>query len=144
MINISAYGKIEEGGKLVLHSEKRFRQDLKECKPCEIELIIKKRGRMSTPQRGYYHGVVVEEIRLRLKDLGHRMNHDQTHEFLKTNFNPQHLADEHGEVIATFAGSTTDFNKSMMAEYIDRIITWAATAIDCHIPPADKSLSMNF
>jgi hypothetical protein len=138
---LEAYGKLS-GGRLILHNEKRFKQDLKELPDQEVILTIKKRGKTTTPQRGYYFSVIVQEIRLRFRDLGHRMDNEETHEFLKLKFNPRHICDEHGEVIGTTPGSTTEFNVSEMADYMDRIIEWAATTIDCHIPPADKSLSM--
>jgi hypothetical protein len=75
-------------------------------------------------------------------ELGHRVDLEETHDFLKREFHPRFISDENGEVIAKLPGSTTEMNVSEMAEFMDRVIEWAATTIDCHIPPADKSLTL--
>jgi restriction endonuclease Mrr len=144
LIKIEAYCTITADHELKIHNRKRLIEDLRECMPCEVVMTIKKRGAVSTPQRGYYFAVIVQEVRLRLKEFGYRLTNDETHEMLKLKFNPEHLHDADGTVIATRPGSTTEFNKTMMAEYMDAIIQWAQETLNLSIPPPDKSLTMNF
>jgi hypothetical protein len=50
MNKLEAYGKLDHG-RLILYGRKRFEQDLKELPDQEIVLTIKKRGKVTTPQR---------------------------------------------------------------------------------------------
>jgi septum formation inhibitor-activating ATPase MinD len=141
MVKIEVMGHIE-AGKLVLANRKRFEQDLKECKDCDVIITVKKRGKRSSEQNRYYWGICIAEIRLRLKELGYRMTAEDIHDMLKLKFIPVHLHDGEGTLIATMPGSTAEMNKTEMMDYLNQVIEWAADAIDCHIPPSDKSLSI--
>ena len=143
IIKIETFGKIE-GGKLSIHGRKRFEEDLRECKDQEVIITVKKRGRRSDKQNRWYWGIVVTEIRLRLKELGHNLTADEVHTFLKEKFNPVNLISEHGELIATFPGSTTEFNKIEFSDYCERIRDWAAQTLEIVIPDADSSLALDF
>lgn len=143
MTSIEAIGKIE-AGKLTIFNRKRFEADLQECKDCRVIVTIRKYGRRSLPQNNYWHGVVVEEIRLRLKDLGHRLNHEDIHEMLKIKFLPVHIIDEEGVILATHPGSTATLNKTEFGELIDRVIEWASTTLQIAIPSPNSRNEMNF
>lgn len=136
-------GKIE-GGKLTLLNRKRFEQDIADCQDCRVVVTIRKWGRRSLPQNNYWHGVIVEEIRIRLKQLGHQLTHEDTHEFLKTKFLPVHICDEEGVVLATIAGSTAALNKPEFGELIDRVIEWAASTLEIAIPLPNSNNEMTF
>ena len=125
-----------EGGKLVLANRKRFEQDIRDCKDCDIILTVKKRGKRSSQQNRYYWGICIAEIRMRLKELGYRMTPEEVHDMLKLKFIPVHLHDQEGTVIATAPGSTAEMNKTEMMDYISQVIEWAGDALDLIIPPS--------
>lgn len=143
MTSIQCLGEIKDG-KLILFSRKRFEADVKECKDVRVIVTIRKWGRRSLPQNNYWHGVVVEEIRLRLKELGHRLEHEDVHEMLKIKFLPVHIIDEEGVILATHPGSTATLNKPEFGELIDRVIEWAATTLCISIPLPTAKNEMNF
>lgn len=143
MLVIQSYGKIDSG-RLILHSRKRFEEDIKSCQNAEVIITVKKRGRASQPQRGYLFGCVYKELQLRFIELGHRLDIDDVHEWAKLKFNPQRILDEHGTVLEEFPGSTADFNKEEMGLYVDSIREYAATVLNCHIPDPNSDNSMQF
>lgn len=127
-----------------IHNRKRLDQDLKESKPCEVIITIKKRGRRSNQQNRYLFGIAYAECRLAFLNLGHRLTIEETHEFFKKEFLPVHIHDGQGTVIATFSGTTTDMNKEEFSQYIERIREYAAINLGIDIPDADKSLALDF
>lgn len=138
-----SYGKIE-GGVLIMHNRQRFIEDMRQFPDQEVVITVKKRGRRSNQQNAYYWAVIVQEIRTRFKELGHRLTADEVHSYLKEKFNPVHLCDEHGELIATFPGSTTEFNKSEMTDYIESIRQWAGEVLSLFIPDPSSSNKLEF
>lgn len=142
MIRIEGYAHIE-AGRLVLQNRKKFEAEIKECKDCDVVVTIKKRGKRSSQQNAYYHAVVVETIRHRLIQLGHRIDHEECHDELKRKFLKQYLFDEHGTVIFEKGGSTTELNKAEFSELIERIREWCLDMLGIDIPDADKTLKMD-
>lgn len=143
MTSIQVLGEIK-AGKLILFSRKRFEADVKECKDCRVVVTVRKWGRRSLPQNNYWHGVVVEEIRLRFKELGHRLEHEDVHEMLKIKFLPMHIIDDEGIILATHPGSTATLNKPDFADLMDRVIEWAAISLSIAIPPPNSKNEMEF
>ena len=107
-------------------------------------VTIKKRGKRSNPQNSYYHAVIVENIRHRLIELGHRITHDECHEELKRKFLKESLADADGTVIFEKGGSTKELNKLEFAAFMDEIIEWAAICLQISIPPPGAKNEINF
>jgi hypothetical protein len=142
MISIQIYGSITEDHKLEIHNRKKLIAELQQCNPCEVLITIKKKGLRSTPQNNYYHGIIVENVRHRLIELGNRVSHEDCHEELKRMFLPESLVDAHGTIIMQKGGSTADLNKSEFSDYIERIRAFAAENLSIDIPDADKSLSI--
>jgi hypothetical protein len=143
MNKVTAYGKVENG-QLILHSRKRFVEDIRQCKDAEVILTIKKRGRASQPQRGYLFGCVYKELQLRFLELGHRLDIDEVHEWAKAKFNPERILDEWGTVLVEYPGSTAEMNKEEMGLYIDAIREYAQTVLNCFIPDPNSKNEMNF
>lgn len=141
MTTVETLGKIE-GGKLSLHNQKRFLQEIAQCKDCEIILTVKKRGRRTTQQNRYLFGVVYSECRHAFLDLGYRMTMDQVHLFFKRRFLPEYIVDKDGTVIGEWEGSTRELNKGEFSEYIENIRSFAAEHLRINIPDADKNLSI--
>jgi hypothetical protein len=137
---ITHTGYIKKGC-LFLNSKGRFKGELKDFPDCDVELIIKKRGKRSNPQNSYYWSVIVHEIKVALKEMGTRMDNEQVHEFLKFHFNKQYIHNEHGEVITEYGGSTTGMNKEEFSEYINSIMEWASEKLGIAISPAGSQTS---
>jgi hypothetical protein len=133
-MKIEALGYIKEGGLKILN-RKRFEADLKEVKDCDVEVIVKKRGKRSSPQNKFYWSAVITTIRLELVRLGNRVDNETVHEFLKEKFNPVYLYNEDGEVIAKVGGSTTKLTKEEFTEYLERVLEWASSTLEVSIPP---------
>lgn len=143
MHTIETHGRIE-GGKLTITNRRRFEEDVRECKDCEVVITVRKWGRRSNQQNRYYWGVVVQEIKLRLKTLGHRLTIEEVHNFLKEKFLPVHLLDGEGTILATIPGSTATMNKGEFSEYVDQVREWAAQTLEISIPDPGASNEIDF
>lgn len=144
MHKVKSYGWIDEKGDMHLYNRKRLKADIKSFQPCDIELTIKKRGKRSNKQNNYYWNTVVKEIHINFLERGERMTEEQVHEFLKLHFNPIYIKDEHGEVLAELPGSTTEFNKDEMTDYIFRIMEWASKKLGLVISEPNTQTQLNF
>lgn len=140
MNKTTAYGSIKNG-KLTLANRKRFEQDCREFKDGPIELTIKKKNRRSNNQNAWYWGCVIEEIRIRMNDLGNRFDADTVHSFLKGKFNTVQVIDKEGVLIGDLPGSTTEMNKGEFSEYCDKIVQWAAEFLEISIPAPNTQTS---
>lgn len=143
MPTLKQYGSIKDG-KLTLANRKRFDQELKDFKDCQVEIIIKKKNRRSNPQNRYYWGVVVKEVQLRMIELGNEVDPETVHEYLKDKFNKVDVYGPGGEVIDSMGGTTTEMNKEDFGIYVDKIIRWAAEVLEITIPYANESLELSF
>ena len=139
MKEIRAIGRTKDG-KLDLFNRKRMEEELSLFPNGEVEILIKRRHRRSNPQNRYYWGVVVEEIRLRLIQLGNKFDADTIHQFLKSKFAPVPIIDLDGTVIDNLPGSTAKMNKDEFGEYLDSIIQWSAEFLQISIPLPSASL----
>lgn len=122
-------------GKLTILNKRRMADDLRQFRNCDVDIIIKTRGKRSTMQNRYYFGVVVKEIQLRLRELGNDVDTDTVHEFLKGKFYTQTVVTPQGEAFE-IPGTTTEMNKTEFMEYIERCKDWAADTLEIYIPEA--------
>jgi len=142
MAAITHYGTVSKTGILNLANRKRLQDDLTRFADCSVEITIKKKNRRSGNQNRYYHGVVVKEIEIRMKELGNDVNPEVVHEFLKDRFLQTPLIGEGGEVIGSLPGSTAKLNKDEFGAYIDKIILFAAETLGITIPLPSTELSL--
>ena len=143
MNKVEGFGYLENGVVMIAPAvRKRMAQELKEMPDCDIEYIIKKRGKRSLPSNNYYWGVMIPEIRLELRNRGERMNNDDVHEFLKYHFNKKYIRGEEGEVIGEYGGSTAEMNQDEFGEYLERIIQWCGEKLQLVISPPNTQTQM--
>lgn len=128
-------------GKLSITNRKRFDQDISSLKDGPYEILIRRKNRRSNPQNNYYHGIVITEIRIRLTELGHRIEDEQVHELLKAKFLSVPISNESGEV-EYIPGSTAGLNKEEFSQYLEKVIEWAAEFLGIEIPEPGESLLM--
>lgn len=115
---------------------------LKEGRLVEVE--IRPLPRRSGQQNAYYHGVVVAMVMEALQALGHEVNAELTHEFLKGRFNAKMLCNADGELIGEIGETTTKMNKVEFGEYLDKIKSWAAQYLSLNIPDPEQQTEFNF
>jgi hypothetical protein len=140
MTKTEQYGYIQDG-RLHIMNKKRLADDLRQFKPCDVVVVIKKRGKRSILQNAYYWGVVVKEIQLRFRELGHDVETDDVHEFLKQKFHSEKIVTPQAEVIEV-PKSTTEMNKDEFSEYVERIKEWASSTLEIYIPDAGQQTEM--
>lgn len=145
MEKLELYGHIDDGGVLHIHNRDRLLQWASQYPGKNVVVKFDRKGsKRSSPQNRYYWGIVIKEITLRLRELGHTwMNDEETHQLMKLKFNYEQLISEHGEVLE-LPKSTTSLTKTQFAEYVEKIRMWAADFLDIDIPDPGKVLTMEF
>jgi hypothetical protein len=144
MEKLSLNGHIDDNGNLHVHNKDRLLEWARQYPGKNIIIKFERKGsKRSLPQNNYYHGVVVQSVRLGLKEIGYDLTHYETHFFLKQRFNCIEIPNKEGEAIEV-PGSTAKLNKIEFSEYIERIAQWAAEYLSIVIPAADEDLKMKF
>lgn len=142
MIKVEQYGYVKDG-ELKILNRKRFEAEIKALPNCDVQIIIKKKGKRSSPQNRYYWGVVIDEIRREFLRRGSRYDSEDIHEALKLKFNPHKEVDTNtGEVLLEIGQTTTELNKEEFGEYLNRIIEWANKSLEIVIPEAGTQTKM--
>ena len=124
-------------GKLHIINRKQFDELLgNELNRRDLILTVeRKRSKRSLSQNAYYYAGVLPIIQEGFKELGYKMNKEETHEFLKNKFLSVPLEDKDNVFIGNKVRSTTSLNKSEFADYIADIAQWAAEILNCVVPP---------
>lgn len=134
---------IDEQGVFTLHNRQRFVQWCNDNRGKNIRVrFTRAYGQRSTPQNRYYWGVVIKEIGIRLRELGHQWLEDEdVHLMMKLKFNHEDVISEYGEVLE-LPKSTNSLTTVEFMEYIDRIRQWAQGFLDIHIPEPNEKLNL--
>ena len=106
-----------------------------------IEVKLKKRVR-SDVQNAYYWGVVVAMISERFRELGHDVDRDLTHEFLKGRFLYSELTDPSTGEVMRIPKKTSDLATQEFIEYLEHIKQFAAETLDIYIPDPNEQLEI--
>lgn len=140
--DIELYGYTTESGDLVIQNRSLFDEFCKRYPGKNwILKLIRRRAKRSNPQNRYYWGVVVHCVRMGLLDLGHDMNAEEVHAFLKGKFNTIQLVNNDG-VVEDIPGSTATLNKVQFGEYLEKIFQWSSEYLDITIPSPDEKLTL--
>jgi hypothetical protein len=131
-------GTIHKGGKLTIHRRKLmdgFLLSLVGDEEVQVVVSIEKvKRKRSTGLNAYYWGVVIVVINRGLNELGHDVNKDETHEFLKTNFCYEEIVNENTGEILRRPLKTSEFTGGEMWGYIERCSRFAAEYLNEVIP----------
>lgn len=143
MERLELYGHIDEKGVFHLHNQQRFREWARKHPAKDVACRFeRKRARRSDPQNRYYWGVVIKEISIRLRDLGHEWLEDNdVHDMMKLKFNTEQMVSEHGEVL-DLPKSTAGLTTTQFIEYTERVKKWAAEFLDIYIPDPGAQTEM--
>lgn len=132
--------KKNEEGKVILTIHRRkemdhFLSSLFSDPETRVVISIEKlKKSRSNAQNRYYWGQVVPIIQRGLIDLGHDLNRDEVHEFLKMNFNYTELVNEDTGELLKVPSSTSKLSTKEFMEYIERISRFAAEMLHEVIP----------
>jgi hypothetical protein len=106
-----------------------------------IEVKLKKRFR-SDVQNAYYWGVVVAMISERLRELGHEVDRDLTHEFLKGRFLYSELTDPTTGEVMRIPRKTSELATEEFIAYLEQVKQFAAETLDIYIPDPNEQLEI--
>lgn len=141
-MKLTHYGKIKDG-KLLINNRKTFDADLLQLTDQEVEIMVcKKKKTRSNEQSRYYRGVVVLLVKEALKSLGHQLSAEETHQFLKSNYNYKEVVNEASGQIIKMPVSTTELSKIEFMEYMDRIKKFAAEFLIIYIPDPNEQIKI--
>ena len=131
------------GGDLRFSQRSSFLSDLKQLKDGDYILSIeRKKRKRSLSQNAYYWGVVVENVKSGLLDIGYRMTKEDTHEFLKGKFHIIEKVNENTGEILKAVGGTSEMTTSQMMDYFSEITQWAAEYLNIQIPQPNEQLQI--
>lgn len=104
-------------------------------------LEINNHDKRTSPQNRYYFGLVIPIVQQGIKDLGHDLTKDETHEFLKSKFNLIEVVNKNTGEYELIPQSTTRLNKEEFGDYIRKIQLFAADFLGLVIPDPGTQLT---
>jgi hypothetical protein len=136
-------GRVTENGTLHIVHRAKFDEDIKRFSGKDIELLVqKKKAYRSSPQNRYYWGIIVELVMQGMNHVGNEMNKQETHEFIKANFNYKEIVNEETGEVFRATLSTSELNKSEFSEMTEKIKRFAAEYLNVEIPDPNADLSL--
>jgi hypothetical protein len=107
--------------------------------PVVVEVRPRKRFR-SDVQNAYYWGVCVHMVCQRLREIGHDVDKDLTHEFLKGRFLYTEMIDPETNEVMKIPRKTSDLSTQEFIDYTEQVKQFAAEKLDLFIPdPNDNA-----
>lgn len=135
-------GYVSEG-MLIIRRRKDFDIECKRFEGNDVDIVVsKKKSIRSSPQNRYYWAVVVPAVRDGLNDMGHDVNKEDVHDFIKATFNYKEIVNETTGEVFRLPLSTTRLNKSEFGELIEKVMRFASEYLNVVIPEANASLRL--
>jgi hypothetical protein len=106
-----------------------------------VEVKIKKYKR-SNEFNSYYWAVVVAMVSERLRELGHDVDRDLTHEFLKGRFLYTEFTDPTSGEVMKIPRKTSELATEEFMAYIEQVKQFAAETLDIYIPDPNEQLEI--
>lgn len=138
-MEIRCYGHIDEHGKIILSDREQFVYLVKKHVNTNIVFKCKiyKSERRSIQQNRYYWGVVIPFFQEQLKDLGHKLEANEVHDYLKIKFNGREIYDIESNETINIPQSTARLNRQEFNEFIDRIDKFSIEYFNSPLPSKD-------
>jgi len=135
-------GEVREDGLHIYH-RKDFEKSILNFLGKKVNIIIEqKKKKRSIEQNAYYWGVVVPLVKLGLTDVGYKIDKEETHDFLKSQFLKKELINEKtGEILKT-VGSTQNLSTSDFMDFIAEIQQWASEFLNVYIPDPNEQIKI--
>lgn len=156
MHNEIIYSGWIKDGELIIDHYSHFKNEIQLQKDCTIEIIVRRKvKKRSLNQNAYYWGVVIPAIQKAIKELGERLNLNETenwlidflaatdseftHTFLKNKFIERLHVDEYTGEIIEVKPSTRKLNKENFSEYLEKVIQFANEVLEIEIPESTNN-----
>jgi hypothetical protein len=135
-------GVITPQGALRIYNRPLFDEEVRAMsreKDLAVTIEVKvKRNVRSDVQNAYYWGVVVAMIVERLRELGHDVDRDLTHEFLKGRFLYSELTDPNTGEVMRIPRKTSELATGEFMDYLEHVKQFAAETLDIYIPDPNE------
>ena len=137
-------GTISEEGKVSVYNMPALNDWRQKNAGRDIVLCFKiKRRKRSNEQNAYYWGVVIPLMTEAINQLGHDLDEEETHEFLKSRFNTKQVEVFDGHYI-DIPQSTRKLDTKDFMDFIDRIQKFAATMLNLYIPSPNEQTKIDY
>lgn len=137
---------IKPNGSLVIRNRNLFDEAIRSFareKDLDVTIEVKpKKKYVTDPQKAYYFGVVVYLITQELRQLGHDVDKDLVHNFLKTKFLYTEVVNEKTGEFERIPKKMPDCSTSEFIDYVEGIKIWAAEFFGLNIPDAGEQLEI--
>lgn len=107
-------------------------------------LEIKKANKRTNPQNRYYWGVCIRLVHDGLRDMGHDVSQEETHDFLKAKFNYTEIVNHDTGEVERIPRSTTEMSKEDFSVYVEKIQQFAAEFLSVTIPSPNTQLVFEY
>jgi hypothetical protein len=139
-------GHIKPNGVLIIHNRTLFDNAVGSmARENEVKVTIevkKAKVTRSLMQNAYYFGVCVSMVQERLRDLGHDITKEDTHNLLRGRFLFTELIDDKTGEVVKIPKSTKNLTKTEFMDYIEDIKRFGAEVLDIVIPDAGEQLKI--
>ena len=139
-------GVITPQGALRIYNRPLFEEEVRAMsreKDLAVTIEVKvKKYRRSNEFNNYYWGVVVAMIVERFRELGHDVDRDLTHEFLKGRFLYSELTDPSTGEVMKIPKKTSELATGEFMEYLEHVKQFAAETLDLYIPDPNEQLQI--
>jgi len=136
-------GSVDSDSKLHINNRKAFIADLKRFAGKSVEIVVKlKRSTRSSHQNRYYWGIVIPLVMQGLIELGHDVNKQDTHEFIKANFNYEEILNKDTGELFRMTKSTARLNKNDFGVMIEKLKVFASEYLNVYIPEPNEDLQL--
>jgi hypothetical protein len=139
-------GHIKPNGVLIIHNRTLFDNAVGSmARENEVKVTIevkKAKVTRSLMQNAYYFGVCVSMVQERLRDLGHDITKEDTHNLLRGRFLFTELIDDKTGEVVKIPRSTKNLTKTEFMDYIEDIKRFGAEVLDIVIPDAGEQLKI--
>lgn len=139
---------LKPDGTLFVHRRKDMDRWLSEqARDRDLPFILtveRKKSKRSDGVNRYWWGVVIKVVHRGLNEMGHDLNKDEVHEFLKSNFNFAEMVNEETGEVLRVPRSTANLNGSEFWELIDKVARFASEYLNEVIPMPGEQSKLNF
>lgn len=104
--------------------------------------IKEKKKKRSNSQNSYLWAVVNQMVCRRLIELGHDVDLEETHDFLKASFNYKEVVNENTGEVFKIPKGTSGLSTEEFSEYIERVVRFGAEILGIIIPLPNEQVEI--
>lgn len=142
MAKVKYYGTWDAKGKLQARAFETALDSFRSRRAPVVLTVDDDKGKRSNTANAYYWGVIVELIHAAMKEAGHEVTREGTHELLKFRFLKEDRALGGDGEFVTFVKSTTELDTQEFGAYIEHCIRFAAEYLNVVIPEPGTQMEL--